>query len=274
MGTGQAGSRTRRDVLFCGAALSLGLALSQLPLREITFPARRNGKIEWVSWKPTRSAVIICDMWNDHWCKNAARRTAELAPKVNEFACRLRSIGVLIVHAPSDTMDFYKGTPQRERAQNAPWAKPTTEIMARRAVERDVEPLLPIDDSDGGCDDMRPSHPKARHLWTHEHEAIRIADEDIVSDRGQEIYNVFASMEIRNAFIVGCHTNACVLGRSFGVRQMVHLMKNVVLVRDLTDSLYNPAKAPYISHEEGTRLLIAHIEKYWCPSAAAEEVIT
>ena len=29
----------------------------------------------------------------------------------------MRPQGVLIVHAPSDTMDFYKGTPQRKRGR-------------------------------------------------------------------------------------------------------------------------------------------------------------
>ncbi|MBE0697009.1 MAG: hypothetical protein IH586_08800 [Anaerolineaceae bacterium] len=40
----------------------------------------------------------------------------------------------------------------------------------------------------------------------------------------------------------------------------------VALVRDLTDAMYNPAQAPYVSHDEGTRLVIEYIEKFWCPT--------
>ncbi|MHC4260177.1 MAG: hypothetical protein ACYSTF_07200, partial [Planctomycetota bacterium] len=29
-------------------------------------------------WKPSETAIIICDMWNEHWCKGATRRVAEL----------------------------------------------------------------------------------------------------------------------------------------------------------------------------------------------------
>jgi len=58
----------------------------------------------------------------------------------------------------------------------------------------------------------------------------------------------------------------CVLGRSFAIRQMTRWGIHCVLVRDLTDSMYNPKKAPFVSHEKGTELIIQHIEKYWCPS--------
>ena len=39
---------------------------------------------------------------------------------------------------------------------------------------------------------------------------------------------------------LGVHTNMCVLGRPFGLRQMAKNGKNVVLMRDMTDTMYNP----------------------------------
>src|SRR3954469_13147021 len=36
-------------------------------------------------WEPAQTAVIVCDMWNQHWCKGATRRVGELAPRVNRF---------------------------------------------------------------------------------------------------------------------------------------------------------------------------------------------
>jgi len=35
-------------------------------------------------WDPKKTALIICDMWDDHWCKSAARRVTELAGPMNE----------------------------------------------------------------------------------------------------------------------------------------------------------------------------------------------
>ena len=31
------------------------------------------------AWDPRKTAIIVCDMWDDHWCKSAARRVAEMA---------------------------------------------------------------------------------------------------------------------------------------------------------------------------------------------------
>jgi hypothetical protein len=66
--------------------------------------------------------------------------------------------------------------------------------------------------------------------------------------------------------IMGVHTNMCVLGRPFGLRNMARYGKNVVLVRDLTDTMYNPKSWPYVDHFTGTDLIIEHIEKYVCPT--------
>jgi hypothetical protein len=64
----------------------------------------------------------------------------------------------------------------------------------------------------------------------------------------------------------------CVLGRPFGIRQMVGLGKNVALMRDLTDTMYNPERAPKVSHFAGTNLVIEHVEKYWCPSFTSTDI--
>ena len=106
-------------------------------------------------------------------------------------------------------------------------------------IDPAYEGKLPVDDSDGGCDD----EPQCKNYraWTGEHPAIRIVPGDAISDQGQEIYNLFEQRGIKNILYVGVHTNMCVLGRSFGIRQMSRLGKNVALVRDLTDTMYNPA---------------------------------
>ncbi|MCC6493549.1 MAG: protein-signal peptide and transmembrane prediction, partial [Pirellulales bacterium] len=67
--------------------------------------------------------------------------------------------------------------------------------------------------------------------------------------------------------------NMCVLGRPFGVRQLVKMGKNVVLVRDLTDTMYNHEMKPRVSHFEGTELLVAHVEEYWCPTIESTDLV-
>jgi nicotinamidase-related amidase len=210
-------------------------------------------------------------MWDDHWCKRAAQRCSELAPLVNNFAQVARKRGTLIVHAPSDTMSFYDGTPQRKRARKARAVTPPIPIKMRM-IDSMREPELPIDDSDGGCDDEPPSSPRRPFPWKRQHPAIVIAEQDVVSDDGNEIYNVLVQKGIRNVFIMGVHANKCVLARPFGIRQLVMLGMNVLLVRDLTDCLYNSSMPPWVSHEQATRLIVEHIEKYWCPSIGTQDL--
>jgi len=98
-------------------------------------------------------------------------------------------------------------------------------------------------------------------------------DQDVISDNGAELFNLYRQRGIENILILGVHTNMCVLGRSFAIKAMVRWGFNVVLIRDLTDAMYNPAKPPYVSHEEGTRLIVEYIEKFWCPTMLSEDLV-
>ena len=101
--------------------------------------------------------------------------------------------------------------------------------------------------------------------WTRQIETVEIASEDVISDDGQEVYNLMQTRGIDNVILMGVHTNICVSGRPFGLRQMVYHGKNVVLCRDLTDSFFQPV-SPEFSHFRGTDLIVEHIEKRLCPT--------
>ena len=73
--------------------------------------------------------------------------------------------------------------------------------------------------------------------------------------------------------MTGVATNMCVLGRSFGIRSLINAGMNVILVRDLTDTMYNPEMPPFVSHDEGTQLVVEHIEKYWSPSVLSKDLM-
>ncbi|MFL5340360.1 MAG: ThuA domain-containing protein [Gemmataceae bacterium] len=225
-----------------------------------------------LAWEPKQTAIVICDMWDKHWCGGATQRVGEIAPRIDKVVIAARAKGVFIVHAPSDCMDFYKDTPQRKLAQSAPEAKNLPKDIGQWCRRlSDAEPPLPIDDSDGGCDDVPPA--KNCKAWKRQHEAIHVLDGDAVSDSGKEIWNLFEARGITNVIVMGVHTNMCVLGRPFGLRQMAKNGKNVVLARDLTDTMYNPAKSPFISHRRGTEFVIEHIEKHVCPSILSGDIL-
>jgi nicotinamidase-related amidase len=236
----------------------------------------KNGKVvviaEPIDWKVSETAITICDMWADHPCHQAAIRVDAMAPRMNRVVSAARGLGVTIVHAPSSGIKFYKDTPFRQRVLAAPPIKPPAPIASWCALSPKDEAPLPIDDGDGGCDDP-VSRPKPG-FDRHEHPAIKLTGFDGVSDNGQEVYNFFRQLGIRNVVLMGVHTNMCVLGRSFGIRQMVRLGMNVVLARDLTDAMYDPRDRPHVSHTRGTEMVVEHIERYWCPSILGGDLMT
>ena len=75
-----------------------------------------------VQWDAKKTALIVCDMWDDHWCKFAARRVTEMAGPMNDMLKIARAKGGFFIHMPSSVTDFYKETPARKLAQSAPFA--------------------------------------------------------------------------------------------------------------------------------------------------------
>jgi len=238
------------------------------------------------SWNPKESVIIVCDVWDLHHCLNAVRREEEMVPRMNEVVEKARTMGVLIVHAPSGCMETYKDHPGRKLAQAAPKADNLPKDIATwcHKIPSEEKGKYPIDQSDGGEDDDPAEHAawqkqladmgrNPRAPWKKQHDGIKIHEGDAISDSGVEVWNLLESRGIKNVMLVGVHTNMCVLGRPFGLRRMASNGKNTVLMRDMTDTMYNPKMSPYVSHFEGTRLIIEHIEKYVCPTVTSDQVL-
>jgi nicotinamidase-related amidase len=232
-----------------------------------------------VRWDPKQTAFIVCDMWDDHWCKGAARRVGELAGPMNRMISEARTRGVFILHAPSTCTAFYKDTPARRRAQQAPKSPAPAQLSDRIRwgtawcwPDPAREPDLPIDDSDMGCDCAAKC--TIREAWSREIATIEIDQSvDAVSDDGQETVNLLAERGIKHVVLLGVHLNMCVLGRPFAIRQMVHQGRDVALMRDMTDTMYNSKMRPQVNHFAGTDLVVEHIEKHWCPSFTSADVV-
>ncbi|MBI2687820.1 MAG: cysteine hydrolase family protein [Acidobacteria bacterium] len=212
---------------------------------------------------PARTAIILCDMWDKHWCRGATARVGVLTEKVNPVLRAARAKGVLIIHAPSETMNFYKDAPQRRAILAIAPASPP--------LAKEIPSLkLPIDDSGGGCDTEGDKFYKA---WTRQHPAIEIGPNDLISDKGEEVYSALKLRGIQHLLVAGVHTNMCILNRSFAIKQMTKWGVRCILLRDLTDAMYDPKDAPYVSHDKGTALVIEHIEEHWAPTMLSKDLL-
>ena len=116
--------KTFRFILLILALGFTGLADAETPLALTLQTRSGSGKANAVKeqWLPSRTAIIVCDMWDFHGCRNAFVREGEMAPRMNEMLEKARAAGVLIIHAPSGCMKAYEGTAARERAKSAPAA--------------------------------------------------------------------------------------------------------------------------------------------------------
>lgn len=237
------------------------------------------------TWDAKNTALIVCDMWDTHHSENAANRTAELAPRMNRVLKTARQKGATIIHAPSGCMATYEKHPARKRVSEVPKSKNFPKDIDKWCYQIPEEERgeYPLDQTEADDDDpekLKLFHAKLRKMgrdprrpWKSQIATLEIEDRDYISDNGQEVWSILEHHHIDNVILVGVHTNMCVLGRPFGLRQMAKNGKHVVLMRDMTDTMYNPKKRPFVSHFTGTDLILEHIEKFVCPTVTSDQIL-
>jgi nicotinamidase-related amidase len=257
---------SRRQIFVLALTKAATAAPFSLSLRSRTEAFRGSEDWQEVAFSRTleaeRCALVLCDLWDRHWCRGATERVNQLVPRVAKVVAKFRERGILVVHAPSDTMSFYKASPERLAILKLPKAQPPVPKQLS-------DPPLPVDDSDGGCD---TDDPQGR-AWSRQHPGIPVQRGDFISDNGEEIYSAMKLRGITTLFVAGVHTNMCVLNRSFAIRQMTRWGVRCILIRDLTDAMYDPKDRPYVSHQRGTELVVEHIEKYWAPTTTSDQLL-
>ncbi|QDU96481.1 isochorismatase family protein [Lignipirellula cremea] len=282
---------------FLVVAVSLGLPAAvvagefalQLRSQQETEPesGRYHRLTESQNWDAAETAVIVCDVWDYHHCLNAVRRVNEFGPRLNKLVQEARRRGAVIIHAPSDCMPAYAEHPARLRATSTPIVADAPADIERwcSRIPSEEQGVYPIDQSNGGEDDDPAEHARWREEliakgrnpnlpWERQSDLIEIdSAKDYVSDRGPEVWSILQKHGVKNVILAGVHTNMCVLGRPFGLRQMAKNGKNVVLLRDMTDTMYDPQRWPYVSHFTGNDLIVSHVERHVCPTISSEQIL-
>lgn len=201
---------------------------------------------------------MICDVWNTHWCRTAAQTTAALAQKINLVLETARPQLELVIHAPSDAVAFYEATPQHVRAASLP-------VVARR-LEVELNDAQPPATNRPGCPDYPDCTPVTGPPWpwTRQHPAIAIRNNDLISDREDEIWKALSHFRIDRLAFAGMHVDVCVLDRPFGIRRMRRRQVECVLVADLTEAFW----------PEETGKILDHVNRHLCPVMGSAEVFS
>ena len=263
----------------------------QIPLRSQQETSAGSGRYHRLesrnTWQANEVAIIVCDMWDSHHCLNAVRREGQVAPRMNAVLGELRKHGATIIHAPSGCMNAYQEHPARARAKSVKLADSVPADITKWCdqISTEAAAAYPLDQSAGGEDDDLAEHAQwaatlkaagrnPRAPWLKQTDAITIDSErDYISDAGAEIWSILEDRQIKHIALVGVHTNMCVLGRPFGLRQLASHGKQVALIRDLTDTMYDPQQWPYVSHFTGTDLIVEHIERFVCPTFTSAAIL-
>ena len=176
------------------------------------------------------------------------------------------------MHAPAGCMDHYASTPARERARQAPRV-PSPVPIDWNDWDASREAPLPValaDDTPCSCEPGPPCTTGGPpYPWTHQIDTIGIASVDAVTDSGEELLALLAQRGIEDVVVMGVHANRCVLGRPYGIRQLVYWGRRPVLCRDLTDAYHRDPRG----HAWGNAQMIAHIERHWCPTLTSDQLM-
>ncbi len=230
------------------------------------------GRIRWSpqerveEWEPSQTAMVVVDMWDKHWCPSATERVGAIAVFINETINAGRDLGIQIIHAPSETSTFYNNTQSRK------WVLSLPNVTMPTPIPHDYPPM-PLNTDDLGCDVPGFNEYKA---WTRETPLITIHDEDGLIDdeqNGQTLYNIVAAKGIKNIMYMGVHENMCIMNRAFAIVKSVSWGLNVAVIREATDTMYEPMKPPYVDHETSVIMMTEYIEKFWANSISAYDFL-
>ena len=261
----------------CGTIGSLVAGAADRPASLRVVSQRRDAQgarlREPIVLEPAKTAVVVIDMWDKHWCETYTARVARLVPRMNRALEAARKLGMCVVFAPSDVVDFYRDFAQRKAMQALP----------RRAQPKRVGFDAPPPPGPTDCCECGPDQPckDKRKVWTRQHPDLKIAQQDWIADcnNGQELLNLCAERGIDTLVYMGVASNLCVQFRSMGVRNMKDHGLRTLVVADLVEAITSNGldaagkKDLNFTPAGGTARVQRHLEQFVCPTIESRALI-
>jgi nicotinamidase-related amidase len=201
---------------------------------------------------PKKTAIVVIDMWNFHWCMTASERVSSMVPRMNCVLDIARELGMQVVWNPSDVVTAYSGYPQYENAV----------ATKHRQVPQVRNPLsanftAPV----GRCMCGQGIHCGGNYGWDAMNPDLIIGDNDLISSSTNEIYTLLSDRGITDIIYMGVHTNMCVFGKPGAMSSMWSAGFNCLLARDLNDAFttYEPDKG--YTPDTGTTEIDENLQK-------------
>lgn len=231
-------SRKWTNKLGLGACLLAVVCLAALGWAEeapLQWMAQRRGLdggaiLERASLVPSRTVVVVVDMWDRHWCKTYTARVANMVPRMNRALAAARQTGMQVVWAPSDVVNFYKDHPRRLAMTAIPTHPEPREVS--------FSPPAPPEGLD--CCECGPDRPCPNGaVWTRQHPGLQISETDLIADgnNGRELFNLCGERGYDTVIYLGVASNICVCQRPFGMLNARRHGLRTFFVRDLVEAI-------------------------------------
>jgi alpha-L-fucosidase 2 len=206
--------------------------------------------------KPEKTAIIVVDMWNYHWCVTTSERVSAMVPRMNRVLSIARGLGMQVVWNPSDVVTVYSGYSQYERAVSvkvrpAPRVRPAISVKFTAPVGRCM------------CGDG--INCKVNYGWDGMNPDLIIEDDDLFSSSTNEIYSLLTERGITDIIYMGVHTNMCVFGKPGAMSEMWRAGFNCFLARDLNDAGTTYAPQRDYTLDKGTTEINENLQKAGIP---------
>jgi nicotinamidase-related amidase len=207
--------------------------------------------------EPAKTAIIVIDMWNSHWCMTAAARVSAMVPRMNRVLKTARELGMLVIWNPSDVITAYSGEPQYERA---------IAVQRRHAPELrdDIKVNFTAKSARCLCGPGIECH--GNYGWDGMHPDLFVGDSDLFSASTDEIYSLLSERGINTIIYMGVHTNMCVFGKPGAMSPMWKAGFNCILARDLNDAFTAYESSSGYTPDDGTAEIDGNLQTAGIPN--------
>lgn len=182
---------------------------------------------------PEQAAIVMVDVWNDLFDADFMVRAQKIIEtKIAPLSQAFRSVGSLVVHAPSNRV-----------ALKYPDFLPKlsdVEIWGNPQPKHNWPPKDFLEKKGPYCTHAKPesattskSHEDIINNWAIAKEVIPQSG-DIVIRTGEELHHILEKRKILYLFYVGFASNICMLNRDYGMKHMSKRGFEIILARDAT----------------------------------------
>jgi nicotinamidase-related amidase len=209
-----------------------------------------------VELNPSKTAIVVIDMWNYHWCMTVSERVSAMVPRMNAVLNVARQQGIQVIWNPSDVVTMYAGYPQYERAV-------AVNHQAVPNKRKDISVKFTARVGSCMCGSGLPC--KVNYGWDGMNPDLVIGENDLFSSSDSEIYSLLNERGITDIIYMGVHTNMCVFGKPGALSKMWKAGFRCLLARDLNDAFTNYNHATGYTPDNGTTEINENLQKGGVP---------